>query len=278
MSMRVRYVAGMEQDIASSPRYIFQAYHLAETFRLKKIEPLMGMAAVSRSGTKLVYQEGESSFFVIYRFGSIVFFNVEPQRQETIIDKVKSIVGQLDIVVTSEEYGLEVSEDARNTVQFERAVIDRLTRDRIELLALVLAQSTALEHFEFLVDELLSKSHQIALLLQKAGRMTRRPHAIHKFIGHCMSTNQQMVSSMYLLDKPDETWEDQVLDNLYRDASEMFELKDRYKTVDQKLRMVEGHLVIISNLLAHRKAAFLEWTIIILIAVEVVLFVYDIWG
>jgi len=80
------------------------------------------------------------------------------------------------------------------------------------------------------------------------------------------------------LDKPDETWEDQVLDNLHREASEMFELRDRYKTLDKKLRMIEGHMVIISNLLAHRKAAFLEWTIIILIAVEVVLFVFDIWG
>ena len=278
MSAYVGYVAIMEHDIVNAPRYVFQAYHLTETFRLKKIEPMMGMDAISKSGTKLVYQEGEASFFFVYRFGSVVFFNIEPQRREEILDKVKSIVGELNIVVTSEEYGLEVSKDAKNTAQFSRAVIDRLTTDRIELLALVVAQSTALEHFECMVDELLPKSHQIAKLLQKAGRMTRRPHAIHKFIGHCMSTSQQLVASMYLLDKPDETWEDQVLDNLYRDANEMFELRDRYKTVDQKLRMIEGHLVIISNLLAHRKAAFLEWTIIILIAVEFVLFVFDIWG
>lgn len=278
MRARLRYVASMEKDIMSAPRYVFQAYHLAETFRLKRIEPQMGMEAVSQSGTKLVYQDGEASFFFMYRFGSIVFFNVEPQRQEEIIDSIRSIVGKPEIVITSEEYGLEVNEGVKNAAKFERAVVDRLTLDRIELLALVIAQSTALEHFELRVDELLAKSHTIADLLQKAGRMTRRTRSIHRFIGHCMSTNQQLVSSMYLLDKPDETWEDQVLDNLYRDASEMFELKDRYKTVDQKLRMIEGHLEIISNLLAHRKAAFLEWTIIILIAVEVVLFVYDIWG
>jgi len=278
MRIQLGYAATMEKDIVSAPRYVFQAYHLAETFRLKRIEPLMGMEALSQSGTKLVYEDGEASFFFIYRFGSVVFFNVEPQRQEKIIDRIRSIVGKSEIVITSEEYGLEVSEGVKNTAKFERAVVDRLTLDRVELLALVIAQSTALEHFELRVDDLLAKSHKIASLLQKAGRMTRRPRAIHKFIGHCMSTNQQLVSSMYLLDKPDETWEDQVLDNLYRDANEMFELKDRYKTVNHKLRMIEDHLEIISNLLAHRKASMLEWTIIVLIAVEVVLFVYDIWG
>jgi len=267
----------MEHDIANVPRYVFQAYHLAETFRLKKIEPQMGMNAVTRLGAKLVYEEGEASFVFLYRFGSIVFFNVEPQRQTAIIEKVKTIIGKTDIAVTSEEYGLEVNKDAKNASEFERAIVDRLTLDRIELLALAIAQSTALEHFELQVDDLLSKSHDIANLLQTAGRLTRRTRSIHKYIGYCMATNQQLASSMYILDKPDETWNDKVLDDLYLDAIDTFELKDRYKTVDHKLRLVEDHLEISSTLPAHRKAAFLEWTIIILIAVEVVLFVYDLW-
>jgi uncharacterized Rmd1/YagE family protein len=277
MRVHLGYVAGMEQDIVGAPRYVFQAYHLAETFKLKKIEPQMDMVAVTRLGAKLIYQEGEASFFFLYRFGSIVFFNVEPQRQTAIIEKLKSIVGKTDIAVTSEEYGLEVNSEAKNASEFERAIIDRLTLDRIELLALAMAQSTALEHFELQVDELLSKSQDIANLLQTEGRLTRRTRAIHRYIGDCMVTNQRMVSSMYLLDKPDETWNDKVLDDLYRDASDTFELWDRYKTVDHKLRMIEDHLEIISTLLAHRKATFLEWTIIVLIAVEVILFTYDLW-
>jgi uncharacterized Rmd1/YagE family protein len=267
----------MEKIIEEAPRYFFQAYHLAETLKLKVIEPKMGMTAVSRTGTKLIFKDGENSFIFVYRFGSLVFFNVEPGRQTAVIEKLKAIVGRSDIVMTSDEYALEVHDDVKNTVHFERVVLDTLTLDRIDLMALVLAQSTALEHFENKVEELLNRSREISGFLKNTGRMRRTARIINKFIGYCMTTKQDLVTSMYLLDKPDETWEDQILHNLHRDAAEMFELKERYRTVDHKLKMIEDNLKIIANLLANKKMAFLEWLIIVLIAVEVVLFVYELW-
>ena len=88
------------------------------------------------------------------------------------------------------------------------------------------------------------------------------------------TTKQDLVASLYLLDKPDETWDDQMLDTLYREAVEMFELKDRYKTVDYKLRMTQENLELIAELLQYRNANLLEWAIILLIAVEIVLFLF----
>ena len=66
------------------------------------------------------------------------------------------------------------------------------------------------------------------------------------------------------------------LDALYREARDMFELRDRYKTLDYKLRMIQENLELISELLQHRNANSLELAIIILIAVEIVLFVLEI--
>ena len=101
---------------------------------------------------------------------------------------------------------------------------------------------------------------------------------IKRFIGHCITTKQDLVSSLYLLDKPDEIWNDQLLDGLYRDAVDMFELKDRYKTLDYKLRMTQESLELISELLQNRNANYLEWAIIVLIAVEIVLFIFQMFG
>jgi uncharacterized Rmd1/YagE family protein len=193
------------------------------------------------------------------------------------MEELNRIVAASDVVVTSDEYGLEVNEGAQNTVHFERVVMDQLTVDRISLIALIMAQSAALEYFEDKIDELLKRSREISGFLEAAGRMKRTDRKINKFIGYCMRAKQDLVSSLYLLDKPDETWEDQVLDNLYHDAIEMFELKERYRTVDYKLKTVEENLKIIAGLLANRWLAFLEWLIIILIAIEVVLFVYELW-
>jgi len=266
-----------EREVAEVPRYIFQVYHFAETLKLKAIEPLMGMPAITRSANKLVYQEEEGSFFFLYRFGSLVFFNVEPARQTAIMEKLKLITGRSDFLVTSDEYALETQKDSPNSVQFERVIVDKLTLDRVEIMALILAQSTTLEYFEIKVDELVGKSGEIGDLLKRTGRLWLRSTKINRFIGNCMATKQELVTSLYLLDKPDETWQDQILDSLYRDAVDMFELKERYKTIDYKLKMVQENLELIGDLLAGRKNTFLEFLIVVLIAVEIVLFVYDLW-
>ena len=64
---------------------------------------------------------------------------------------------------------------------------------------------------------------------------------------------------------------------MYRDAVDMFELKDRYRTVDHKLKMMQDNLGIIADLLKNRRATMLELTIILLIFIEVILFVYELW-
>lgn len=260
----------------STRRYLFHAYHLTETLKLKDIDRLFDISARIQSATRLVYQEGEESFFFIYRFGSVIFFNVEPTRQTAIIERIKMLIGQKPEMLTSEEFAVEIKPGEKAQVGFERATLDRLSIERTELLAFILAQSTALEYFEIKVDDLLRKTGDIGHVLRQKGRLAHSAGDIKRFIGHCITTKQDLVASLYLLDKPDETWDDQFLDNLYRDAVDMFEIKDRYKTIDYKLRMTQESLELISELLQYRNANYLEWAIIILIAVEIVLFVLQI--
>ena len=266
-----------ELDLPFAPRYSFQAYHLTEILKLKEIDRLFSQTVITRTSTKLVYQEGESGYFFIYRFGSVVFFNIEPSRQTAIVEKIRTIIGVKEALVTSEELFIDVQKDGKNEVLFERVILDRLSFERVDVLALVLAQSTALEYFELTVDELLKKSGKITSDLRDKGRMRMSEKQINKFIGTCMLAKQDMVSSMYLLDTPDEAWNNEVLDALYRDASDMFELKERYKTMDHKLRVMQDNLEIIADLVQNRRATLLELTIILLILVEVVLFVYELW-
>lgn len=262
-----------DREIAQ--RFFFHAYHLAETLKLKDIDRLFGRAALTQSSAKLVYREDGDSYFFIYRFGSIIFFNVDPKRQTAIVERIRMLTGQKPEMLTSEEFAVEIRPEDKCTVGFERAVLDRLTIERIDLMALILAQSTALEYFEIKVDDLLRRTGDIGQTLRQKGRLTHSGGDIKRFIGHCITTKQDLVATLYLLDKPDETWDDQLLDNLYRDSADMFELKERYKTLDYKLRMIQENLELISELLQYRNANTLEWAIIILIAVEVVLFVFQ---
>ncbi|MBN1283585.1 MAG: RMD1 family protein [Proteobacteria bacterium] len=255
--------------------YIFHGYHLTETLRLKDLERLFEGQAAAQSANRLVYREAEDRYFFVYRFGAVIFFNVTPERRQEVIERIKRIMGYGPDLLTSEDFAVEVRSGEPCSVRFERAIIDRLTLERIDILALVLAQSVALEHFEINVDQMIRESAGIGKALRKHGRMARSTRDIKKFIGKCIVTKQELVASLYLLDKPDETWNDQVLDSLYHGGYGMFELRERYKTIDYKLRMVQENLELISDLLQHRTANALEWAIIILILIEIPLFVFD---
>ncbi len=254
--------------------YLFHAHNFTDTLKLKGIDKILEGSATVQSATKLIYQDGEGYFF-IYRFGSIIFFNIDQARQKEVLDRITGFTGQKPEILTTEQFTVEVRPNEKSAVGFEHAVLDKITLDRLDILALVLAQSTSLEYFEIKVDEMLKQSDDIGADLKKTGRLAKRASDIKKFIGNCITTKQDLVATLYILDKPDETWNNQVLDSLYKDAADMFELKDRYKTLDYKLRMIQENLELISDLLQHRNANRLEMSIIILIVVEILLFLWQ---
>ncbi len=256
-------------------RYVLQAFNLTNTLKLKAIDPLFEERPKAESATQLIYQEGTESYWFVYRFGSVVFFNMPPERRTAIVDRIKRFIGRELDTVTSEEFAVEVDGAGKNEVGFSRAMLDALALEKINILALILAQSTALEYFEFKVDDMLQLVREIGDSFAGGRRRARSSRRIKRAIAQCIAAKQDLVGSLYLLDKPDATWEDPVLDQLHTDAADMFELKDRYRTIDYKLRMIQENLQLIAELLQHRQANFLEWVIIWLIAVEVVFFILD---
>lgn len=265
-----------EPTLTFAPQYGFQAYHLAETLNLREIDGLFSDSVISRSSRKLVCREDKEGYYFIYRFGSVVFFGVGAIRQNQIIEKIRTIAGGKEVLTTSEELMVSVQKGAETEVLFEKVILDRLSFDRVDVLALTVARSAALEYFELTVDDLLRENAKITNNLRTKGRMQMNVMEINKFIGSCMLAKHDLVSSMYLLDPPEEVWDDQVLDNLYRASSDMFELRERYKTVEYKLKLMQDSLEIIADLLKNRRATILELTVILLIFMCVVLWIYEI--
>ena len=256
-------------------RYLLQGYHLTEELKLKELDLLFGKKAFAHSPSRLIYKDSDTSLFFVYRFGAVIFFNVEPPRRQEVIERIKKIMGGWPELLTSEDFAVEISQGAKCSVGFESAVLDELMDDRMDMLALVLAQSIALEHFEIKTEQMLKEAGEIGRALKNKGRLIRSDRSIKRFIGKCITMKQSLISSLYLMDKPDETWSDQTLYELYRDAFEMFEVSRRHKTVDYKLRMIQESLELIADLMQNRTANLLEWTIIILIAISIVLYVLD---
>jgi uncharacterized Rmd1/YagE family protein len=84
-----------------------------------------------------------------------------------------------------------------------------------------------------------------------------------------------MVGRVEVTEKPEITWDDPKLDRLYERLSIEYELRERDRALSRKLELISHTAQTYLNLLQHRQSLRVEWYIVLLIVVEIVLFIYD---
>ena len=256
-------------------QYSFSAYHLRERLKLKDLQKVIPFQPFKINPDEIVYRLQKNEYLLLYRFGAMVFFNVPIEIQKRELDRITNSLDIKQDIQASDQFLLE-TEDVQGIVVSSQSVkTSKLNYEIIYLVSLVLAQSASLEYFELMVNEMLDRSRKIAKNLELTGKIESKTRDLIKFIGYAITTKQEIVSKLYILDKPEITWDNPSLDKLYNQLSSTFELTERYKLLDYKIQMIQDSLEIISDLIKTRRATFLEILIILLIAIEVVLFVYQ---
>ena len=146
-------------------------------------------------------------------------------------------------------------------------LLQRLDVPRIQASADVLSKSVVLAHYEERVAGVFDRVEALARNLSRGGRR-RRGKTLLREIGTVLMAE--------VAEKPEIVWDDPELDRLWERLAVEYELRDRDLALSRKLDLVartaETHL----DLLHNRHSLRLEWYIVILIAVEIVLIVYDI--
>ena len=150
--------------------------------------------------------------------------------------------------------------------------IDKLTADRATVIALTVAQSAAMEYYERIVEEMFGRTRQIVDRLEVARHRSRSARA--RCTGSSaprISTRNEVLSILHLLDKPDEAWDDPLMDRIYDELRAEFDLVDRYQALELKLRSVQEALELVLDVARDRRLVLLEAAIVLLIVLELVL-------
>jgi len=80
-----------------------------------------------------------------------------------------------------------------------------------------------------------------------------------------------VLSVLHLLDKPDEVWDDPVMDRIYAELRSEFDMGDRYTSLELKLRSVQEALELILDVARERRLILLEVAVVLLILAKLVL-------
>jgi Uncharacterised ACR, YagE family COG1723 len=154
---------------------------------------------------------------------------------------------------------------------FEGALkVDRLTNARAGVVALIVAQSAAMEYYEGIVDQLFSRTGSLVEQLERRGSVPFRTRPLNRFIGEAILARTEVLSVLHLLDKPDATWEDAATDRIYDDLRADFDLADRYAAMGSKLRSIQEALELVLDVARDRRLLLLEVAVVVLILAELV--------
>ena len=258
----------MEPLASTDLVHVFHAAAFVENLSLKDLAAVYPEAR--RRPHELFYRvEGGAVF--IYPFGAIVFRDLAEAVRERELERLRRARPGLTRATVIEE--LNVREDPGRSPDVAEGLLtlDELTPARASVVALTVAQSAAMEYYERIVEEMFVRTDQLVQRMEAHGTVSLRTRPLHKFIGAAISTRNEVLTILHLLDKPDEAWDDPGMNLIYDELRAEFDLVDRYQALELKLRSVQEALELVLDVARDRRLVLLEEAVVLLILLEIVL-------
>ncbi len=180
-----------------------------------------------------------------------------------------------DKVGIYQDYPLSIDPDLPTPFKIdnEKITLKEYSLIQLQIIAHVISQSVALDLYEQKLSDYYERSRDLIDTADTYSIFKRTKLA--RFAKQLVLIRHDMVIDLYLLDKPDILWENEDAEMLYNRLASVLELKSRFDVVEYKLSSIKDDIVMVMDLTNHNHSSFLEWIIIILIAVEIVMGLYE---
>jgi required for meiotic nuclear division protein 1 len=215
----------------------------------------------------------ENKIFFVYSYGSVVFVNF-PESEHL---KILSLLGLLDNSTKSAPLNEDFTEDdviieiVPDTfrIEFSKIILPLWNIEHVQLVSMLLAKSSALEHVERSVENILSNSEEISknLIIPLWSKSTR-PKIISS-LSLMLQTRHHIVNRLSLLSDPEITWENENSYKIYRELSEYFDIMVRVERIEKMLQVASDAAELQLDFINIRRAEILEIIIIVLIVLEI---------
>ncbi len=223
----------------------------------------------------LTVQVSGGGVAVLFRYGAAVFFDVAPMEEAAFLTGLRPLVaGPLE---KPEIETLDVRVDPGSREGMEGPVLHLLDADvaRLQLTADILAKSVILAYYETRVSRTFDKVEPFAESLERGGRGTRPGKDVLRLIGGALLSEQRMVGRVEVGDKPEILWSRVDLEQLYSRMEKEFEIQERHRVLNRKLDVIARTAQTVLELIQNRRTLRVEWYIVILIVVEIILSLYE---
>ncbi len=251
------------------------AYALGERIELKDIN--VGQR-VSSSPLTICVEEGK--YAVLFRYGAVVLFNMETEEEESFVRKIKHAISDPFSSPKVEEAEVVFNESAEESAYNGIIRLQDSSVERLQIVAHVLAKSVILSHYESSIADAFDSVEPFAENLQKRGKRFYSSKKLLEEIGNALLIQHKMVGRVEVGENPDILWERPDLERLYARLIDEYELHDRDRALGRKLDLISRTAETLLNLLQGTRSIRLELYIVILIVLELLISIYQLffWG
>lgn len=256
---------------AARPRMTARALLLGERIDTSGLE-----RADLISSAPLAFHVGQSGFAVLYRIGVAVLFGLSPLEEDEILSKIDARVsgasrGDDETLVIE-----AIPEGDEKALPEGRLSVKDLSEPRLLVVADALAKSVALARDERRVNAVFDTIEPFAAELAAKGRPPWKRKAMLELIGQTLLVRHRVSGRVAVEDKPDVLWDRPDLERLYARLEDEYELEARGRTLTAKIDVIGETARALTELIDAERSVRLEWTIIVLITMEIVLSLFEI--
>ena len=223
---------------------------------------------------ELFYKTGPEDFVYVFKYGVVCFLNYDAAARDAFLKRIIPYSKNVFEQPLSEEF--EVETNAReNKFGYNKIEIVKADIEVLRLIMLNVSQSVSLDYYSEQTNLLQEETHSHTLKLERKGRLDISGANLKRYIGKVLNLKNRIAENLYIFDSPPETWEDEDLNRIDQGLKRTFDLQERYRDVREGLEIIKENLELFKDLLQYRNSTFLEWIIIILVALEVINLLID---
>ncbi len=220
---------------------------------------------------------GADEKILVFSFGSIVFVNSIDKHAEIFMKYLKTIKPEIDIEQYKkfqDDYALNIAEGEE--IDFTDSYVGIPNNELFypELISIVIAKSVALERIEEQLGRILDDLESKIDNLEK-GKLNIGNKELARTTSRIVRHEYNTIAYIMILDKPDITWTNSDAAHFYYNMSEFFELNDRFEVIKSKTEILKSIIDGLASISHSIRGLFVEWIVVILIVIEVILMMLD---
>lgn len=228
-------------------------------------------SAIHRDVLHVEYpSQDETIDFFIFTFGSIVSWGSGKEKCLEFAKEIKEFGEAPPKDTETDEFTYFYGTPPAKIVEDEICLPDRDPLTKLSI-SYAIAQSVKLETFETSIQKTFNNTKHLPEDLATKGKILLSRREIRKKTGQLFIERSSINLHLDVLDTPEIFWEFPELEPIYKMAAVYLDINTRVEILNYRLNVLHELLEMLGNELNHQHSSRLEWTIILLIIIEVVL-------